>query len=295
MKRLLICLLALLTAFSTAFLFTACGIFAGNTSSESNAGEEAVTSDAVTLTFTGTDYTISDADACTVEGGRIVLTKPRIYRISGELSDGTIVVRVAKTDKVTLALDGLKASCSSFSVIYVESADKVTITTMTGTENTLSDGSEYAYGSSEDTSQNACIFSKDDLIFNGNGTLTVTGNYNHAVKCNDDLEIKSGKLIISAVGNALRGNDSVTISGGVVDIQNCKDGIKVSTTEATKEGKGFVTITGGSVTIVSSDDAIQSTIGVSITGGLVAVSAQGDVVNCEGTVSVADGCLIQLD
>lgn len=291
MKHLFKPFLIILSLILVATTVASCGLFADNSSKQSD--DEILTSDAVTLTFSGTDYTISDAEACTVEDSKIVLNKARIYKISGELTDGCIVVRVDKTEKVTLALDGLTATCTTGPVIIVESADKVTISTVSGTTNTLSDGSNYLTDSTTESLPNACIYSKDDLAFNGNGTLIVNGNCKHGIKCNDDLEVKSGKIVISAASNGLRGNDSVTIEGGVIEITQCADGLKAS--NETKEGKGFILISGGSVTINSSDDALQAPISVTITGGLVSVSAQGDIVNCAGTVNIADGCLVQLD
>ena len=256
----------------------------GNTSQETS---KPVTSDVIRVSFSGTGYTISDASACIEEGKSLVLTKAGTYSLSGELTDGQVVVRVSKDEEVTLELNNVSITCSTSSAISVESADKVTLFSVAGTTNTFTDGTAY----SSTTGPNACIHSKDDLTFEGNGTIIIHGNYNHAVKSNNDIKIKSGTIQLDAVGNAIRGNDSVTITGGTVNVTSCKDGLKASTTD--KEGKGFVLIEGGSVTLTCSDDAIQAILSVTISGGLVTVSAQGDVVNCAGTVDIAQGCLVQ--
>jgi hypothetical protein len=62
------------------------------------------------IVFDGASYTAPDAAAVTREGSITLLTKPGTYVLRGTLDDGQIRVRVAKTAKVTLVLDGLNAT-----------------------------------------------------------------------------------------------------------------------------------------------------------------------------------------
>ena len=60
------------------------------------------------------------------------------------LSDGRIVVDADDADKVQLVLDGVDIVSADSAAVYVLSADKVFITTASGSENTLANGGEYA-------------------------------------------------------------------------------------------------------------------------------------------------------
>ena len=89
--------------------------------------------------------------------------------------NASIIVNAGDEDKVQIVLDGVSITNESTPCIYVKSADKVFVTT-TDSENTLTvTGSFTADG---DTNTDAVIFSKDDLVLNGVGTLTISSTDN---------------------------------------------------------------------------------------------------------------------
>ncbi|MBO5898542.1 MAG: carbohydrate-binding domain-containing protein [Clostridia bacterium] len=241
------------------------------------------------LVFDGASYTAPDAAGVTREGNITLLTKPGTYVLRGTLDDGQIRVRVAKTVKVTLILDGLTATSTTTAPIYIESADKVTVVLKDGTTNTLTDAKNYVFNG-VDTKPNACLYSSEDISFEGNGTLIVNANYNNGIGTKNDLKIKGGRFEITAVKNALKGNDSVTISGGDILITRCADGIK---TDATEVGRGVLTVSGGTIEIHAEDDALQASQAIEVSGGSITVEALGKTVNCDGTINIADGCLVE--
>ena len=51
----------------------------------------------------------------------------------------------------------------------------------------------------------AAVYAKDDLTFNGNGSLTVNANYKNGIQCKDALKFVSGTYMITAVNNGLVG------------------------------------------------------------------------------------------
>lgn len=244
------------------------------------------------LIFVDSNCKYSDASAQKIEGNTITLVKPGNYKLSGTLSDGTIVVDVQKTEKVTLMLDNFTASCSTSAVIYVKSADKVYLDLQKGTTNTLTDASTYKYASATETKPNACVYSSDDLTIKGGGTLVINANYNNGIGCKNDIEIKNGHVIVTAVKNAIKGNDSVTVKGDAeVIIKGCEDGIK---TDSLDEGKGFIVITEeAQVNITCNDDALQASQSITVTTGVtVLVSAGGDITNCDGQLNIDDGTIV---
>ena len=250
----------------------------------------AETADAV-ISLNGESASVEGGGAAW-ENGAVVITKAGTYILKGTLSDGKIVVNAPKTDKIRLILEGVTASCSTSAPIYIASADKVSLTLADGTQNIFEDAAAYVYAAGE-TKPNACIYSSEDLTINGNGSLEVRGNSNNAIGCKNDLKIMSvnGKIVLSAINNALKGNESVTIMGGDITILKSDDGIKSD--DEIDAGKGYVYIGGGNITITASDDAIQAVNSVTVKNCSVTVSVGGKTVNCDGLYEIADGCIIE--
>ena len=69
----------------------------------------------------------SAASGATVDGDTVTITEGGVYRISGTLSDGQVVVAAPEDQSVTLILDNATITNSSGSAISVLSADEVTI------------------------------------------------------------------------------------------------------------------------------------------------------------------------
>ncbi len=238
-----------------------------------------------TITFDGTNATVTGSGAAAV-GGKVTITSPGVYVVSGKTDNGSLVINVAKEDKVHLVLKNAEITCKESAAIHVMSADKVKVTLADGTVNRLADGTAYT-GLINDNEPNACLFSKDDLTINGTGALYVTGNYNNAIACKNDLRIVSGSLYIIAANHGVRGNDSVNIAGGTLDINAANDGIKTSN----ELEKGYIYVSGGTVRVKATDDALQAVSAITVTGGKITATAEGKITNCDGDVSIAVGCL----
>ena len=209
---------------------------------------------AVTVKGSGTSFTVS-GNGAKADGNVLTITQEGTYILSGNVTDGRIVVEADDTAKVHIVLDGFTLTSSDYSAFYAKSASKVFITLAKGTENKLSDGSAYKTNSDE-SSVDSAIFSKCDLTINGTGTLTVEGNMSHAIVSKDDLKVASGTINATSAGSAICGKDSVRIADGTISITSGGDGIK-STNDEDAE-KGFIYIGGGKITINSVTDGIQA-------------------------------------
>lgn len=242
-----------------------------------------------TITLSGSSATVTGKGA-SASGSIVTITAGGTYILSGSLSDGQIIVELAKTDKAQLVFDNVSISNSQTAPIYIKSADKVAITLAPGSVNTLSDAKKYTYTGTE-TKPNACLYSSDDLSINGTGSLTVTGNSNNGIGCKNDLKLVSGDITVSAPNNAIKGNDSVSVRDAKITISLADDGIKSD--NETDAGKGFILIVGGELNIVAEDDALQAFNRVTISGGKVTVTCGGQSVNCNGITDIAEGCLIE--
>ena len=241
---------------------------------------------ATEITFTDTAVTINGSGAV-ADGTVVTITAPGVYKLQGACANGQVLVDIDKAEKAQLVLAGLTLTCENSAPLYVLSADKVSLTLAPDTVNTFADGK--AYTAAFDKQPNACICSRDDLVINGTGTLNVQGNFNNGIGSKNDLRIAGGVITVSAVKNALKGNDSVAIRDGVITLTSGKDAIKADNED--KAGKGYVYIAGGELHITAGDDAIQATQDVTVTGGTLAVTAAGKAVNSKGSQDVASGVI----
>ncbi|MDO5444628.1 MAG: carbohydrate-binding domain-containing protein [Eubacteriales bacterium] len=195
-----------------------------------------------------------DCGGVTASGSTLTISAPGIYSLSGTLNDGQIRIAVASDEKVEIELNGVTVTSLTGPAIYVENADKVTLDIADGTYNTVTSGNEETYASFNDSRSEAAIYSKDDLKIKGHGTITINGNINNGIASKNDIDIKSASVFVNAVNNGIKGNYSVEISDASVTINAGNDGIK---TDTTKEGKGFITITGSTLTI-NAKDAVKA-------------------------------------
>lgn len=234
-------------------------------------------SSATVITLSGDSASVQGAGAQASAAG-VVISSAGTYIVSGELTDGQLLVDAGDDDKVQLVLAGATIHNEDGPAIYVRNADKCFATLDAGTENNLSDGLSYALEDDSDEPY-ATLFSRCDLTLNGSGTLNVTSAYRHAVCSKDDLVVVSGTYNISAVEDGLRGRDSVKVRDGVFAIQAGGDGIKSSKDD--DPTKGFVSIDGGTFDIQAGDDAVQGKTLVRLAGGSLTVAANDDAFHSD--------------
>lgn len=227
------------------------------------------------ITLSG-DRASGDSDAVQISGSTVTIIDEGTYILSGTLNDGMIVVNAEDTDKVQLVLDNAEITSSTSAAIYVTEADKVFITTTSGSENTLTNGGEYV--AIDDNNIDGVIFSKSDLTLNGAGILNVNAAAGHGVVSKDDLVLTSGTYKITAESHGLSGKDSVRIANGTYTITSGKDGIQAENTDDTS--LGFLYIAGGTFTITADGD------GMSASSYLQIRDASFTITTGEGSASV---------
>lgn len=219
----------------------------------------------------------------------VTITESGEYVIEGTLNEGQLIVDVPETDAevVTLILNGVDITCSNSSAIYVKSADKVVLSLVEGTVNNLQDGSEYTYDDETEEEPNACVFSKDDLVISGKGTLNVTGKFNNGIASKDDLTITGGIINVQAVNNGIKGKDSIAVMNVDMTVQAGADGLKADNT--TDAEKGFILIDEGSFKITAGEDAIQAETCMEINGGTFDIVSGDDGVHADNTLVINGG------
>lgn len=222
------------------------------------------------------EQTMIDGEGCWLEEGVLLITKGGTYTLSGSFT-GKIYIET--DENIMLVLDNLSVSSPDGPAIYCFDAKNLYIKLADGSENVIADSAEYTFTgtneSKDEDEPNATIFSKCDLVFCGNGSLSVSGNYNNAISGKDDLTFESGKISVTAVNNGIRGKDSVAVIEAELTVDAAADAIKSS--NDTDEGKGYIIISGGSVDIKAGEDGIQAETDLLISGGKISVKTTGDV------------------
>lgn len=254
----------------------------GNTSTEKSSSQGSTSSAETTSTvytantsgkidtsdlFSNRDLTqspdLSDAETIQAASNKTVtLTEAGIYILTGTATNFTVRVEADKEAKVQLVLDNLNVTNSSTPVIYVVSADKCFVTTNGNTSTLSVTGTFTADG---DTNTDAVIFSKDDLVLNGTGTLKITSSYGNGISGKDDIKITGGTYIISSAKDSIEANDSIAIYDGTFTITSSKDGLHSENDD--DDTVGWIYIQNGTFTIKASNDAIQATTVCQLDGG----------------------------
>ena len=212
----------------------------------------------------------SEAETITVENDQTIeINKAGVYVITGTATECTIKVKAGDEDKIQLVLDNVSVTNSDFPAIYVVSADKCFITTAEGSTNTLSVTGSFK--ADDDVNTDAVIFSKDDLVLNGTGTLNISSAAGNGITGKDDVKITGGTYSITSALDSIEANDLIAVSGGSFTINSSKDGLHAENNDDNTQGE--INISGGSFEINAKSDGIQGTTAVTIDGGTMNITA----------------------
>ncbi len=223
--------------------------------------------------------------------------------LSGSTSDGSLIVY--RSYKYGIQLDGVSIHNADGAAINNQCKKSLYITCTDGTTNTLTDGTTYA---TQDYDQKGTLFSEGQIIFKGSGTLSITGNYKHAIASDDYIVVESDIILnaTSTAGHGIKVNDGIWINGGTLDISTTADG-----------GRGIkcdsvTVISGGDITINTSGDClietdeetavvdttsaacIKSEYAFTMTGGTLTLTSTGDGgkgINCDAEITFSGGTL----
>lgn len=261
--------------------------------------DTSVTNEACQIKFDGNNADISGAGAEIIKGECVTvkITEAGTYVVSGSTDNGQLYVEAGE-NQVHLVLKGAVINCKKSAPIYVNNGKKTVITLAENTVNTLTDEENYEYSvtevdetTGETTGEpNAALFSKKALTINGKGILNVTTNFNNGIGCKDELKIISGKVNVTAVNNAIRGNDCVVIKDGEINaISKSGDGIK--STKENNDQKGYVYVDGGNVNVTAYEDGLQAVTLLAVAGGEVSISADDDGMHCDKILAISGGTI----
>ena len=207
----------------------------------------------VKVTFNGGSATVSGATASfavTTDGAGVTITnngdEAVIYELSGTSSDGYF--KLYSTKKQEILLNGLTLTNKKGAAINNQS-HKRTFVVVKGT-NTLADGASYTQTPS-DEDEKAAFFSEGQLVFSGDGTLTVNATGKAGITSDDYVRFMAAPTVkvTSSAGHGVRGKESIIVSDGTVDVNVSGTGKKGFSSDT------LVYIGGGVTTIKTTGSA----------------------------------------
>ena len=187
------------------------------------------------------------------------------YVLSGTANPGRF--ELESTTTPTVKLNGVNLTNPTGKAMDLTCDAGIILEIVDNTPNSLSDSAE--------SDKKAALMSNNDLLVQGNGTLTVTGLVQHAVKVKGQFNINSGNIVIaSSVLDGIH-TEGLLVQGGNINIQSCGDDGLTSELDGYING-GNITVTSGSTDIngISADSTLV------INGGEINITLTGADANC---------------
>ena len=169
----------------------------------------------------------------TVNGGHLTANhgteKNVCYVLSGTTTNGSFTVVGDK--KYAVKLNGVSITNPDSAALNLLSGKRAFIILAEGTTNTLADGTG--------GSHKGALYCKGELLFNGSGSLSVTGNTNNGIHSADYIIFNSGNNVYvkSTANHGIKANDGVIVNGGILNVEvsaaaakgiNCESNIIVN-------------------------------------------------------------------
>ena len=232
---------------------------------------ESLLDDDIYITWNGNNVNIVNPYAnngvtITNDGAKVTVTvtstvQDIVYHLSGSSSDGYLYITPNK--RFTLSLEELSLTNSEGPAIDVLIDKKTNVILADDSQNFLNDGAN--------NPKKAALQSKSELIFYGNGTLTVNGTKRNGIHSDDYVQINSGNIVVASAAADGIHCDYFVMNGGTLNITASGDGIDGDT--------GFIEVNDGTITInIAEDDkkGMKCDSTITINGGHIAIQNSGD-------------------
>lgn len=221
-----------------------------------------------------------------IDGTDVSITAAGTYVFSGDCDNGSITVKKGVTG-VTIVLNGLTLTNDDSAAITLNKTAEASLIAAAGTTNTVAD----TEGSND---ENAAVKVKSgaSLSISGTGALTVDGNAKNGIKGAADavITVAEVKLNINAANDGLSCDDELNITSGTFHVKT-NGGHTTALTDDSASCKGFkaggaLTVTGGTLTVDSADDALHANTDVTISGGTLTLATGDDGVHADNDLVI---------
>lgn len=251
---------------------------------------------AVTITWTNDGASVDIPESvegvtATVDGGNVVINNANTWSeqefiLQGTSSAGSLVYRGAF--KTKFHLNGVNLTSADSAAIDIECGKRIDLILEEGTENSFTDPSTRVNDNEDYGGGKAAFYCKGHMEISGGGSLTITGNYKHALATKEYLFLKRtvGNITIAkSVADGIHCGEYFKMNGGALVLKGIgADGIQVetkSTDKTEEELNGQFIMTGGSIDLTMST---QSTKGIRLDDDAYDELVDGHMVSHDATV-----------
>lgn len=263
--------------------------------------------DTIYVSFSTSGASVSGNDnnyvSASISNNDVILTNNSsnniCYVLSGTTSDGFFKLYSSK--KQAIVLNGVNITNPNGAAINNQSGKRTFVVLASGTSNYLTDGTDYC-DATDTEDMKATLFSEGQLVFSGSGYLEVDANCTAGIRSDDYVRVMplANIYVDASAGNGIRGNDAVTVTGGVVNVNITGTACKGLSSD------GEVRIDGGRTTVITSggyewdsdDNDYSACAGVkadsvfNITDGKLYLRSSGTGgkgISCDGAVNISGG------
>jgi len=240
----------------------------------------------VQIMFTpgGAQVSSDDNNTVRVEGNHVTVkntsTQKVLYELSGAAQDGSL--KLYSSAKQAIVLNGVELTNPKGAAINNQGRKKCFV--VVNGNNTLTDGTTYSR-TPDGEDEKAAFFSEGQLVFSGEGNLTVNAKGKSGIVSDDYVAFSEEPVInvVSSAGNGIRGKKAVVISGGAIGVMvsaDMKKGIVSDSLVRISGGNTIINIT-GSAAQDDKDSDYKGTAGIKadqmfeMNGGTLGITSWG--------------------
>ncbi len=205
----------------------------------------------ISIDLSNPEAKTADGVEITVNGGHVTAnhgsTKGICYVLSGSTANGSFTVAGEK--KYEVLLNGVSITNPDSAALNLLCSKRAYVMLADGTTNTLADGS------SSLNDHKGALYCKGKLLFNGSGSLSVTGNYNNGIHSADYIVFRKGNNVYaqSKANHGIKANDGIYINGGILNVEVSAAAAKGINCES------VIVVNGGRTTVVTSGGGAYDT------------------------------------
>lgn len=243
----------------------------------------------IDIVWNGSEVSVTNGTALAVstDGAHVVVgasgaagEKVRI-NMSGTSDNGSLKIYNGVKDQETnkqilLSMGGVSLTSKVGPAINIQSGKTVFV--LLKGENTLKDVNNYT-NTIEGEDAKGCFFSEKQLVFSGDGKLTVTGLYKHAICVDDYFRIFSGEIEVkSASSDGIHVNEYFRVDGGKITVNSKGEAIQCEEAEV-----GYFYMKNGEISLTTSDSksgGIETASDIIIDGGKITITTNGTSAKC---------------
>ena len=263
--------------------------------------------DMVLINYNGTTATVTNPYpmsevAVTVNGAKVSVTDmgttSKTYCLSGTANPGRFEIESTATP--VILMNGVSLTNPTGKAMDLSCEAGIVMELADNTINTVQDGTQ--------SDKKAALLSNNDLLIQGNGSLTVTGLAQHAIKVKGQLTVNSGTVTIPDAMNDGIHTDDFYMNGGTVNVTVTNDQSKgIKADELINISGGDITIVASGSTVMEQDTiegvitnvpsyctAIKSDTDINISGGTFHITLPtsnqgGKSISADGNMTISGG------